>query len=216
MADTKKFAFFDEAFHQGLEWGTPVLIDKFGEEKALALNQTMKEKYQELKPALPEMKTKTAQQLLIYAIRSSLLFKAIRDEMDQQEAFDLVADYGETVLDAEWMEGFSAVVRFLLKNRFLFPKVARLVREKMNRSNDPNGWQYEFLPTESGHLLDFNVTRCGMVKFLSDQGIPQLAPVICRLDYHMAENFLPKCARLVRTQTIAENASFCDFRYLKQ
>ena len=55
-----------------------------------------------------------------------------------------------------------------------------------------------------------------MVKFLSDQEIPELAPVICRLDYHMAENFLPKCARLVRTQTIAENANFCDFRYLKQ
>jgi len=86
----------------------------------------------------------------------------------------------------------------------------------MNRSNDPNGWQYEFLPTESGHFLDFNVTRCGMVKFLSDQGIPELTPVICRLDFHMAENFLPKCARLVRTQTIAEKANFCDFRYLKQ
>lgn len=159
---------------------------------------------------------KTAQQLLIYAIRSSLLYRAIQDEMDQEEAFELVTDYGETVLDAEWLAGFSAVVRFLLKNRFLFPKVARLVREKMNWSNDPNGWQYEFLPTESRHLLDFNVTHCGMVKFLSDQGIPELAPVICRLDYHMAENFLPKCARLVRTQTIAENANFCDFRYLKQ
>ena len=76
--------------------------------------------------------------------------------------------------------------------------------------------QYDFLPTESGHLLDFNVTRCGMFKFLSDQGVPELTQVICRLDYHMAENFLLKCARLVRTQTIAENINFCDFRYLRQ
>jgi len=128
MADTIKHAFFDKAFHQGLEWGKPVLIDKFGEERALTLNQTMKVTYQELKPALPLMKTKTAQQLLIYAIRSSLLYKAIQNEMDQEEAFGLVTNYGETVLDAEWKEGFSVVVRFLLKNRFLFPKVARLIQ----------------------------------------------------------------------------------------
>jgi len=72
MADTKKYAFFDDAFHQGLAWGKPVLIHGFGKERALTLNQTMKEKYLELKPGLPEMKTKTVQQLLIFAIRSSL------------------------------------------------------------------------------------------------------------------------------------------------
>jgi len=216
MTDPEKYTFFDNAFHQGLTWGASFLIDKFGEEKALALNHSMKEKYQKLRPGLPEMKTKTAGQLLIYAIRSFLLYQAMQDEMDQEEAFVLVTDYGKAVLDVELMEGFSTFVRFLLKNRFLFPKVSRLIREKMNRSNDPNGWQYDFLPTQSGHLLDFNVTRCGMVKFLSDQGIPELTPVICQLDYHLAKNFLPKCAKLVRTQTIAEGSGFCDFRYHRQ
>jgi len=216
MADTTKSIFFDNPFQQSLKWGKPFLIDRFGKEKALALNHSMEEIYQELRPRLPQMKTKTAKQLLIYAIRSYVLYRAIQDEMEQEEAFDLITDYGKAVLDVEWIEGFSPIVRATLKNRFLFPKVTQLVREKMNQSNDPNGWQYEFFKPESGHLLDFNVTRCGMLKFLDNQGIPELTDVICRLDYHMAENFYPKCAKLVRTKTIAEGAEYCDFRYIKR
>ncbi len=216
MKENIKQPEIDISLHQGIEWGTLNLTEKFGQDKASTINQSMRENYLKLKPSIPQMKTKFAQQLLMYAIRSFLLYKEIANEKEQDDAFNIVIDYGKAVLDKELIEGFSPITRAMMKNRFLFPKITRLIREKMNRSNDPNGWQYDFFKPEKGHLLDFNVTRCGMLKFLTDQGVPELTNVICRLDFHMAENFLPKCAKLVRTQTIAEGAECCDFRYLKK
>ena len=105
------------------------------------------------------------------------------------------------------------MAKTMMKSRLIYPILFRATRGKMTKLNDPNGWVYEFLPTEKGHLIDFNVKRCGMHKFLSEHGAPELTQLLCKCDYYMAENFLPKGVKLIRTQTIAEGAEYCDFRY---
>jgi hypothetical protein len=75
----------------------------------------------------------------------------------------------------------------------------------------PEDWALEIVEGD-GHSFQFGVdyTECGIVKYLTRQGAPELAPYLCWLDY-------PMCAamrvRLIRTETIAQGAERCNFRF---
>jgi hypothetical protein len=55
-------------------------------------------------------------------------------------------------------------------------------------------------------------TECGIVKYLAEQGAPELAPYLCWLDY-------PMCAAmrmgLIRTKTLALGDKKCNFRFCR-
>ena len=66
---------------------------------------------------------------------------------------------------------------------------------------------------QSDERLDFNVTRCRYAEMYRSLGIPELGTVFsCNRDYALIDGFNPD-ANLVRTQTLMEGASHCDFRY---
>jgi len=64
--------------------------------------------------------------------------------------------------------------------------------------------------------LEMNVTRCPYAEFYKELGASQLGfLLVCRCDFAVAEGLSPNL-ELVRTQTIMEGASHCDFRYQLQ
>ena len=75
----------------------------------------------------------------------------------------------------------------------------------------PGDWVFEIIDGD-GFSFQFGVdyTECGIVKYLSQQGAPELARYLCWLDY-------PICAamrvKLVRTETIAQGCEKCNFRF---
>jgi hypothetical protein len=75
----------------------------------------------------------------------------------------------------------------------------------------PDDWVMQFVPGD-GRSYEFGAdyTECGVVKYLSREGAPELAPYLCWLDY-------PRCAamhvKLTRTETIAQGGQRCDFRF---
>jgi hypothetical protein len=73
--------------------------------------------------------------------------------------------------------------------------------------------ELEILRQNETHL-DFNVTRCRYAEMYRKLGVPELGPVLsCNRDFALIRGFNPN-ARLKRTQTIMEGASFCDFRFI--
>ncbi len=59
----------------------------------------------------------------------------------------------------------------------------------------------------------FNVTRCRFAEAYEAIGVKDLGVALsCGRDFSFIEGFNPKI-KLVRTQTIMEGASICDFRY---
>ena len=60
--------------------------------------------------------------------------------------------------------------------------------------------------------LGYDYHECDICKLCQDEGCPDLAAYLCRMDYVLADIMHMK---LVRTGTIAEGADFCDFRYSK-
>lgn len=75
-----------------------------------------------------------------------------------------------------------------------------------------NDWVVDIL--EGGANDDFELGydyhTCGICSLCRDEGCFELAKYLCRMDYVLADMMH---MRLVRTQTIAEGATCCDFRY---
>jgi L-2-amino-thiazoline-4-carboxylic acid hydrolase len=66
---------------------------------------------------------------------------------------------------------------------------------------------------QSPEKLSFNVTRCRYAEMYRALGLADLGGSLsCQRDYALAEGFNP-AIQLVRTQTIMEGASHCDFRF---
>lgn len=68
---------------------------------------------------------------------------------------------------------------------------------------------YRHIPSETG--VAFDVTLCPFASYFNEQGLPELTePAAGNLDYVMAREW---GVELIRTQTIAEGAAHCDFRW---
>jgi hypothetical protein len=75
----------------------------------------------------------------------------------------------------------------------------------------PDDWVFEIVEGD-GQTFEFGVdyTECGIVKYLTREGAPELAPYLCLLDYPMCKSMR---VRLVRTETIAQGCERCNFRF---
>jgi hypothetical protein len=70
-------------------------------------------------------------------------------------------------------------------------------------------FRHRHLPSEDA--VAFDVTRCPLADYFEDQGVPELTThAACNLDYGAA---IEMGVELVRTQTIAKGADYCDFRW---
>ena len=74
----------------------------------------------------------------------------------------------------------------------------------------PDDWVFEFVEGD-GQTFEYGVDHleCGIVKYLSREGAPELAPYLCWLDYPV---FAAMRMKLVRTETLAQGGRRCDFR----
>ncbi len=75
----------------------------------------------------------------------------------------------------------------------------------------PEDWVFNIVEGD-GRTFEWGMdyTECGIVKYLGQQGAPELAPYLCWLDYPV---FAAMRVKLVRTETIAQGCQKCDFRF---
>lgn len=76
-----------------------------------------------------------------------------------------------------------------------------------------NDWVVDILEGNEQYELGYDYHECGVCKLCRDEGCFELAKYLCKLDFVMADMM---GMRLERTQTIAEGAAYCDFRYSRQ
>ncbi len=76
-----------------------------------------------------------------------------------------------------------------------------------------NDWVVDILPANGEYDLGYDYHECGACKLCKDEGCPELAAYICKMDFVLADMMNMK---LVRTGTIAEGAPYCDFRYSRK
>lgn len=111
---------------------------------------------------------------------------------------------------------FSLLLRWQGRQLFSQKRIAQRRRDAAlsQQQRYPGDWVFQII-TGDGADFEFGVdyTECGIVKYLSEQNAPELAPYLCWLDY-------PMCAAmrvgLIRTETIAQGGTKCDFRFCRQ
>jgi hypothetical protein len=81
------------------------------------------------------------------------------------------------------------------------------------RRRHPGDWVFNIVEGD-GRTFEWGIdyAECGIVKYLSQQGAPELAPYLCWLDY---PSFAAMRVRLVRTETLAQGCQRCDFRFAR-
>ena len=74
-----------------------------------------------------------------------------------------------------------------------------------------NDWVVDIVPGNGQYLFGFDYWECGVCKLCRDEGCPELAKYLCRLDYMLISLVGLK---LERTGTLADGAPKCDFRFI--
>lgn len=85
--------------------------------------------------------------------------------------------------------------------------------EESHKRKYGNDWVVDILTKTDDYELGYDYHECGVCKLYNDEGCPELAPYMCRMDFVLADIMDMK---LVRTGTIAEGAELCDFRYSRK
>ena len=86
-------------------------------------------------------------------------------------------------------------------------------QEESHKRKYENDWVVDILPANDEYELGYDYHECGICKLCKDEGCPELAQYLCRMDYVLADIMDMK---LTRTKTIAEGADMCDFRYSRK
>ena len=73
-----------------------------------------------------------------------------------------------------------------------------------------NDWVVDVLEKTPDYEFGFDYLECGVCKLGRDEGCPELAKYLCRLDYMTTEIM---GVHLERTTTLAEGGPKCDFRF---
>jgi hypothetical protein len=81
------------------------------------------------------------------------------------------------------------------------------------RSYPPDAWKTTWVENSLARVAVDN-HACFYLDALRYHGAAELTTLFCRMDHWMAE-MLPPSIRFHRSQTQAEGAAFCDFRYEK-
>jgi len=145
--------------------------------------------------------------LMRYFEWSCALYRAVQEHgMSQAEAAVLV----ETIMTDVYRPVPAAMFKFSrLRSAKREARVRWILGNVTGHFLPAPPFCYRHLPSETG--VAFDVTVCPFFNYFNDQGVPELTePAAGNMDYVMAREWGVK---LVRTQTIADGAAHCDFRW---
>lgn len=75
-----------------------------------------------------------------------------------------------------------------------------------------NDWVVDVLEKTDDYEFGFDYHECGVCKLCQDEGCPELAKYLCRLDYMIVDVM---GITLKRTMTLADGGEKCDFRFIR-
>jgi len=140
-------------------------------------------------------------------------YRALRGEFNlgQEEALDRLKQ----------ISNFKHTKKFENESEFMksiYPEIAEdellrgeVLKRFMIKKDEVYGWA-KVLPKSNAYLA-VDYTKCGIVNWFRDQGVPEIAPIACEGDY--IQFALWKGLKFVRTKTIANGAAICDMRFYK-
>ncbi|NQU38172.1 MAG: L-2-amino-thiazoline-4-carboxylic acid hydrolase [Actinobacteria bacterium] len=190
------------------------LTDRYGETGADALYRATREKYTEI---IPQVRW-------VEGIRGGSLNTFLRVTAQEIAVFKAVEERGGTAPEA-WeichealrlrMNEFPKWKRWLLR-RFMHSNLVRRIARRRQEKNElvrAGDFEIRYLVGD-GSDFDFGVDylRCGNLELAKQLGAKAFAPYACMSDIALSDAL---GWGLIRTQTLADGCSHCDFRFKK-
>jgi hypothetical protein len=175
---------------------------------AALLAGSVQARYEELYAKRPRFPQRILRVHLHQVILPGLaLYETLLDEGGDQ-AFVLAEV--EALFEATFGR-FSAAMSLLNKVPDSFSLFRWITRRTLQLGFPAAGWEITTVQDDE-HCIAFDYTRCFYLDVLTAYGVPELAPLYCKMDDMLYES-LPAAIAWHRSGTLAQGADRCDFRW---
>ena len=190
-----------------------LFVSRYGEDATGVMLKEARQEYEALIPQLPYI---GGRQPFTQFLISTAWFLSMYRVLQRRGA--TVEEVGTLCYQASeaYLRAYPRFMGRFLGFMTFSPRYLRRVRKRAIESHArqyPGDYVYDYVEGD-GETFDYGVdyTECGSVKFLAEQGVPELAPYLCPADILYSETL---GWGLKRTMTLAEGAGRCDFRFKK-
>jgi hypothetical protein len=199
-----------QQIERALRFARPVLMSRVGEPEGRAILDAMETNYLALASEVPPLHSYFNRMTLRIAVDVVAFYRALPAELPGAEKLGLT----QALID-NWMDGQfdSWLARHVYANRTLHRLYRRIWFSSVNRADEPDGQRFEYLPPEGERFYGVDVLRCGILKFMTRMGVPELTRLICQGDEHIRK-YLPPGVEFQRSQVLVEGGTCCDYRYV--
>lgn len=192
----------------------PMLADKFGAENVPAIIDKSIAEYEKLIPRFPYIggKENGLTRNLVQASMGIAFYRAIAEYGGTVEnTGELLVQAMEKSLDR--MPGFlRRIMGRTMFSRKRFEGMRRRAENSQKRQY-PGDWVWSIHKSDgSDYDIGIDYTECGIKKFVYSEGLPELLPYLCNLDYAL---FGKLGLTLNRTKNLAHD-DCCNFRISRE
>lgn len=133
--------------------------------------------------------------------------------MEPKPSVDQRAEYYEKAMMIAPMRVFC---RMGGRRKFSAKDVAGMEATARLRAADrnPYSWNMELLPYPDGSGYEARFSKCGICTLMTELGIAEVIPAMCRLDYAMSE--AGGASVFAREHTLASGGPYCDCGYKRK
>ncbi|MCB9756293.1 MAG: L-2-amino-thiazoline-4-carboxylic acid hydrolase [Myxococcales bacterium] len=202
----------NKPLHHLLADGREALARALGDPAIEAFTAQVWARYAALETQAPRFRQRINRGLFKLGLPALAIYRALQD--DQGLARDAALELVEEVLTTRYhaIFGRSPLRARIMSQAVRLPLVRRRMLHAIERLDEPDGFRMRRV--ESDDLMAFDVHECALVKYFAREGVPELGPLICKLDDLIAGYM--DGVTLERGGTIAGGASRCDFRYRRE
>ncbi len=183
-----------------------------GYDKAVAKETTAnaKIKYKEIIASLPAFESGD---IFLMNIVNCAMFSAFCLNIPDRQPLDKMTDYYRDSMMTGAMRWFC---RQGARKKFGRKDVEKMKRTASLKAADRNkySWNMDFLPYADGSGYEARFDKCGICTLMTELGLREYIPAMCRLDYTMSE--AGGADVFVREYTLASGGPYCDCGYKRK
>ncbi len=141
------------------------------------------------------------------------MFSAFCLNLPDYHSADKMTKYYRDAMMTGAMKWFC---RWSGKRKFTRRDINGMKKTAAFRAADRNkySWNMEFLPYTDDSGYEARFSKCGICTLMTELGLKEYIPAMCRLDYTMSE--AGGRIEFIRTYTLASGGPYCDCGYKKK
>ena len=179
-------------------------------QEAKAVTKEAKPIYKQILARVPEFEKEDRFKMNL--VNCALLVAFVRSMQTRPTVEALTRFYSAAMMNAptRWFCRMSGKQKFTEKDIRAMWQTAALRAADRN----PYSWNMDFLPYPDGSGYEARFTTCGICTLMREEGLFDLVPAMCRLDYTMSD--AGGRSDFVRQYTLASGGPYCDCGYKKK